>query len=250
MVFHRIQVITSIVLLNSVIVFGQSATEIIQKMDDKARGESSTAEITMTIVRPTWERSVTMKTWGKGTEYAMVLITSPARDKGTATLKRENEIWNWVPSIGRTVKLPPSMMMQSWMGSDFTNDDLVRESSIVKDYIHALAGDSTIAGYDCYKIIMTPKPDAPVVWGEVRLWVSKDEFLQLRTEFFDEDGYIVNIMQGMNIKEFDGRLLPSRMEMIPVDNPGNKTIFEYKKLNFNLNIQDNFYTVQNMKRVQ
>lgn len=228
----------------------QTAEEVIRRMDDKARGASSKAEITMTIVRPDWQRSISMKTWSKGTEYSLILITSPARDKGTAFLKRENEIWNWVPNIGRTVKLPPSMMMQSWMGSDFTNDDLVQESSIVKDYTHEFGPDSTIDQHEAYKIILTPKPDAPVVWGAVHTWVTKDEYLQLRAEFYDEDGYMVNLMTGSELKVFDGRLLPSRLEMTPVDDPGNKTILDYESLEFDVDIRNNFFTVSNLKRIQ
>lgn len=227
----------------------QTATDIITKMDNKFRGKSSQAEITMTIIRPNWERSVSMKTWSKGTEYFLIYITAPARDNGTAYLKRENEIWNWIPNIGRTVKLPPSMMMQSWMGSDFTNDDLVRESSVITDYTHEFAADSTIDGMECYQIILTPKPDAPVVWGRVNMWVSKDEYIQLLTKFYDEDGYLVNVMKSSELKEFDGRLLASRMEMTPADKPGNKTVLEYKSIQFNVNLRDNFFTVQNMKRV-
>ncbi len=238
------------ILFTSLSIRAQDATEIIKKMDQKARGESSTAEITMTIIRPSWQRSISMKTWSRGIDYSMVLITSPARDKGTATLKRKNEIWNWVPNIGRTIKLPPSMMMQSWMGSDFTNDDLVRESSIVNDYSHEIVGDSTIAGFDCYKIQLIPKPEAAVVWGKIYVWVSKTEYLQLKTEFYDEDDYIVNIMEGNDVKEFDGRLLPSKLEMIPVDEPGNKTVLEYKSMKFNQGISQNFFSVQNMKRVK
>lgn len=227
----------------------QTATEIIQKMDEKFRGESSEAEITMTIIRPSWQRSVSMKSWSKGTEYSLIYISAPARDEGTAFLKRENEIWNWVPNIGRTVKLPPSMMMQSWMGSDFTNDDLVRESSVVKDYTHEFGADSTIDGLDCYKIILTPKPDAPVVWGRVDIWVTKGEFIQLLTEFYDEDDYLINVMKSSDIKEFDGRMLASKMEMTPVEEPGNKTVLEYQKLKFSVNLKENFFSVQNMKRV-
>ena len=227
----------------------QSATEVIQKMDEKLRGESSKAEITMTIVRPTWKRSISMKSWSRGNDYSLILITAPARDEGTAFLKRENEIWNWVPNIGRTVKLPPSMMMQSWMGSDFTNDDLVRESSVVKDYTHEFGADSTINGHDCYKIILTPKPEAPVVWGSISSWVTKAEYIQLRTEFYDEDGYLVNLMTGSDLREFDGRLLPAKMEMIPVDDPGNKTILEYQDLEFDVDIRKNFFSVSNLKRI-
>lgn len=231
-------------------IFAQDATEIIRKMDEKMRGESLEAEMTMSIIRPTWERTISMKTWSRGTEYSLILINAPARDEGTAFLKRGNEIWNWVPNVGRTIKMPPSMMMQSWMGSDFTNDDLVRESSVVTDYDHELVGEETIEGYECYKIEMTPKPDTPVVWERVDVWVSKDEYLQLRSEFYDEFGDLINVMKGMNVKEFDGRMIPARMEMIPMNKEGYKTIMEYQSMKFNEGISESFFSVQNMRRVQ
>jgi outer membrane lipoprotein-sorting protein len=219
-------------------------------MDSKLRGAQSRADITMTIVRPSWERSIRMKTWSLGTEYSMILITEPARDQGIAYLKRDNEIWNWVPNIGRTIKLPPSMMMQSWMGSDFTNDDLVRESSVVTDYTHSFGEDADIDGYQTYQVILTPKPDAPVVWGEVRTWVTREEYIQLKTEFYDEEGYLVSTMQASEIKDFQGRKLASRMEMIPLDEPGNKTILTYNDLSFEEAITESFFNVQQMRRLR
>ncbi|MCB0586592.1 MAG: outer membrane lipoprotein-sorting protein [Phaeodactylibacter sp.] len=227
-----------------------TATEIIEKADQKQRGETSMGELKMTIVRPTWKREMQMKSWSKGTEYMLILVTSPARDEGTAFLKRENEIWNWQPTIDRVIKLPPSMMMQSWMGSDFTNDDLVRESSIVKDYTHKLLGKETIEGRECYKIELTPKENAPVVWGKVLSWIDTKEFMQMKTEMYDEDGYLVNTMYGKNVKEMDGRLLPSVLEVIPADEEGHKTIVEYLTLKFNEPIKESFFSVQTMKRVR
>ncbi|HKK24855.1 MAG TPA: outer membrane lipoprotein-sorting protein [Gracilimonas sp.] len=240
-------VVTSLIL--SGVTLAQDATEIVRKMDEKMRGESLRAEVTMTIVRPDWSRQVTMESWSRGTEYSMILITAPARDEGTAFLKRGNEIWNWVPSVGRTIKMPPSMMMQSWMGSDFTNDDLVRESSAVTDYDHELVGEETIQGYECYKIEMKPKPNAPVVWTRVDVWISKEEYLELKAEFYDEFGELINVMNGMEVKEFDGRMIPSKMEMIPMDEEGYKTILEYKSMEFNENIPQSFFSVQNMRRL-
>lgn len=231
-------------------VLAQNATEIVKKMDETMRGESLEAEVTMTIVRPDWSREVSMKSWSRGSEYSMILITAPARDRGTAFLKRGNEIWNWIPNVGRTIKMPPSMMMQSWMGSDFTNDDLVRESSAVTDYEHELVGEKTIQGYECYKIEMTPKPDAPVVWTRVDVWISKEEYIELRAEFYDEFGELINVMNGMDVKDFDGRQLPSRMEMIPMDKEGHMTVLEYKSMEFNENIPESFFSVQNMRRLQ
>ncbi|MCG8331862.1 MAG: outer membrane lipoprotein-sorting protein [Chitinophagales bacterium] len=226
------------------------AKEIIKKADAKLRGETSIATLKMSIVRPSWTREMTMKSWSKGTEYSLILLTAPARDKGTAFLKREKEIWNWQPTIDRTIKLPPSMMMQSWMGSDFTNDDLVRESSIVEDYTHVLMGTEAVEGRPSYKIEMTPKPDAPVVWGKIIIWIDKEEYMQMKTEFYDEDGYLVNTMLGKAPKDFDGKLLPSRMEIIPADEEGHKTVIEYLNMEFDEPIKEQFFSIQNMKRVK
>jgi outer membrane lipoprotein-sorting protein len=223
----------------------------VKKADDKARGvTSSRGEMKMTIVRPTWKREVSIKSWSKGQEYSLMLITAPARDKGAAFLKRKQEIWNWQPTIDRAIKMPPSMMMQSWMGSDFTNDDLVRESSVVIDYTHELLGEEVIDGRNCYKIELTPKPDAPVVWGKVFSWISKDDYLQLKTEFYDEDGYLVNTMHGKEVKMIGGRLLPTRLEMIPAEEEGKMTIVEQLDIVFDEPLDESFFSIQNMKQVR
>lgn len=228
----------------------QSATEVIAKADKVLRGNSSRSELVIRIVRPSWEREMVMKSWSKGVDYSAVLITSPAKDKGTVFLKRDNEVWNWVPAIERTIKLPPSMMSQSWMGTDFTNDDLVREFSVVNDYTHAFEGEETIQGRTCWVIVMTPKPDAAVVWGKVKVWVDQKDYLQLKVENYDEDGYLVNSMTGSDIRTMGGRTMATRMEMVPADEPGNKTIMIYKDITFNIPIEDEFFSTNNMKRLQ
>lgn len=237
------------VLLGSGQARSQDATEIIRKADEKMRGETSRAQVEMQIVRPSWQRSVSMKTWSKGMDYSLILITAPARDEGTAYLKRGNEIWNWLPDINRTIKMPPSMMSQSWMGSDFSNNDLVEEHSIVTDYTHKMVGDTTVSGRDCYKIEMIPKPQAPVVWGKVMAYISKEEYLQLRIEFYDEDNALVKVMEGSEIQEMDGRVIPTKMEMNPVDKEGHKTVLKYQDIHFNIDISTNFFSIQNMKNV-
>ncbi|MCO5271236.1 MAG: outer membrane lipoprotein-sorting protein [Cyclobacteriaceae bacterium] len=228
----------------------QTAREIMQRVDEKVRGTSNKSEMKMTIVRPEWKREVTMKGWSLGTEYSLILITGPARDKGQAFLKRDNEMWNWQPSIDRVVKLPPSMMLQSWMGSDFTNDDLVKESSIVNDYDQHLEQESVINGASVYKILLMPKPDAPVVWGKVVCYVEKKEYNQLLVKYYDEDGYLVNTMVLSDIKEMGGRRLPSKLEMIPHDNPNHRTIIQYLDQEFNIGLKESFFSMQNMKRVR
>lgn len=227
-----------------------SAKEIVRKADDKTRGESSYAEFSMTIVRPKWKRSIRMKAWTKGTDYSMTLITKPARDQGTVFLMRDQEIWNWVPAVDRVIKMPPSMMAQSWMGSDFTNDDLVKQSSVVEDYTHRLLGKEEISGYTCYKIEMIPKPEAAVVWGKVLVWISEGEFIQLKTAFYDEDDFLVNTMIGSEVREMGGRNIATRLEMIPEDKPGQKTVMEYENAIFGRSIPESFFSVQNMKKVR
>ncbi|MEM6262605.1 MAG: outer membrane lipoprotein-sorting protein [Bacteroidota bacterium] len=230
---------------------GQDPTEMIRKSEERARGiKSLKATVKMTIVRPEWSREMQMTSWQKGDDLLMIFISAPARDKGTAYLKRDKEVWNWLPTIERSVKLPPSAMAQSWMGSDFTNEDLVREFSLVKDYSHRLLGDTTLEGRKCYKIELIPNEGAAVVWGKIYMWISEKDLLQLRSEFYDEDGYLINVMQASKIKQMDDRMLPTYMEMIPVEEEGQKTVLEYLSMEFDDPISDNFFTTQQMKRIR
>ncbi|MCB0655631.1 MAG: outer membrane lipoprotein-sorting protein [Saprospiraceae bacterium] len=228
----------------------QSAREIVQKADEKLRGKSSIMEMKMTIVRPTWTREVELKSWSLGDNYALMYILAPSRDRGVVFLKRDKEIWNWQPSIERMIKLPPSMMMQSWMGSDFKNDDMVRQSSIVNDFSQEIVGNETIDGRECYKIELIPKESAAVVWGKVILWIDKKDYLELKSEFYDEDGYLIHTMYGKSIKVMDNVLLPSVLEVIPADDPGNKTLVEYVSVDFDVPLNEDFFSVQQAKRIK
>jgi outer membrane lipoprotein-sorting protein len=232
------------------IVSAQNAKEIIRKSYDLMHGEKTYSLITMTIEKPTWSRTVTMKAWAFEPDFSIVYITEPARDKGAVTLKRKNEVWNWLPTVQKTIKIPPSMMLASWMGSDFTNDDLVRQSSILEDYTHNLLGEEKLNEYESYKLELVPHPEAGIVWGKIIVWISKKGYLELKQEFYDEDGVLVRTMVGSKPKNFDGHLLPSYWEMIPHNKPGNKTSFEYKELNFNVKITPEFFSLQNMTRIR
>lgn len=227
-----------------------TATQIIKKSEQNFRGTSSKMTMKMTIVRPKWKRTTTMKSWALGDNYSMTLVTGPARDKGTAFLKRKNEIWNWQPKIDRVVKMPPSMMSQGWMGSDLKNDDLVRESSIVTDYTHKLLKKVKYGENICYKIQLTPKKGANVIWGKVLILIDTKYFLQLKTEFYDEDNYLVNTFLGTNIKKMGGRTITTKMTIKPADEPKNRTILEYQNIEFNVKLNESFFTVQNMKKVK
>ena len=224
-----------------------SAKEIVKRANDLRIGNSSKSEMSMTVVRPTWSREVSMKSWSMGELYYMILITGPAADKGQSFLKRKNEMWNWQPSISRIIRIPPSMMGQSWMGSDFTNNDLMDKNSIVDDYVQTIAGAETIIGYDCYKIQLIPKPDAAVVWGKIIAWISKKEYYLLKAEYYDEDGGLVNTETFSDIKHIGDRDLPAKLVMVPASDPGNKTIIEFKSIQFNIPVKQDFFSQENMK---
>ncbi|PLX11996.1 MAG: outer membrane lipoprotein-sorting protein [Marinilabiliales bacterium] len=227
-----------------------TAKEIIAKADQKNRGESSKGIMSITIVRPKWERNIQMKSWSKGDDLFMIYITAPAKEKGQVFLKVNKEMWNYVPTISRMIKIPPSMMMQSWMGSDFTNDDLVKQSSIVVDYDHKLIGEEEIRGQQCYVIELIPHPEAAVVWGKIKSWITKDGFNVWKNEYFDEDGFLQNTENAYNIKQMGDRKIPTKIEMIPTDKEGNKTIMEILEVEYNVGIKDSFFSKQNMKRVR
>ncbi len=232
-------------------VFSQDATQIVQKSQDLVNGKSSKGNMKMTIVRSDWTREVTMKSWSLGGDYYMVYILSPARDKGQVFMKRNTDMWNWMPAINRMIKIPPSMMSQSWMGSDFTNNDLMKLNSYVVDYNHKILGDETIGGYDCYKIELLPKENAAVVWGKIILWVAKTEYYQMQFEFFDEDMKMVNKEICSDVIQMGDRKLPSKLVMTPLDKEGQKTIIEMIDVQFNVSdINESFFSQQNMKRVR
>jgi len=228
-----------------------SATDIVRKTDEKLNGEMTGYSVmTMTIIRPAWQRTVEFKSWSKENDYALTLITAPAREKGQTFLKRKNEMWSWNPAINRLIKLPPSMMSQGWMGSDYTNDDILRESSVVEDYIHTIEGEEEIDDRMCYKIRLTAKEDAGVLWGRQLWWVDKKEFIALKAELFDEDGVLVRTEYGKELKALDGRLLPTLIELIPAENPGNKTVLKIIEMKFNIKLEENFFSQQNMKTIR
>lgn len=229
---------------------GETAMAIVRKADERVRGKTSIAEMTIITTRPKWTRSMDIKAWTKGNDYTLILVAAPAKDKGTVFLKRKKEVWNWLPSLERTIKLPPSMMSQSWMGTDFTNDDLVKESSIVEDYEHKLLGVEQQGGRDCHKIELIPKPEAAIVWGKILVWIDKKDYLQMRSEFYDEFGALSQTMIGSELKMLGGILLPSRLEMIPSEKKGHSTTLVYKALAFNKPIEDNFFTTAQLSKVK
>ena len=243
-------VLLSVANLQGLYAQGLSADEIIKKADEKNRGLSSQGTLTMTVIRPDWTRTITMNSWSEGRDYSMVLITAPAKDKGQVFLKIKTEMWNWVPSIDKTIKIPPSMMLQSWMGSDFTNDDLVKQSSIVVDYTHKLLGKEKVRDQECYKIEMIPLPDAAVVWGKVIMWVTENGFDQWMVEYYDEDNKLVNVSNSYDIRHMSDRDIPTKIEITPRNKKGQKTVLHIDEMKFNTRIDQDFFSQQNMKKIR
>jgi outer membrane lipoprotein-sorting protein len=231
--------------------FSQDATEIVRKAENLTKGEkTSYSEMSMQIVRPKYTRTVEFKSWSETDSNSMTLIIAPAKEKGQSFMKMGNNMWSWNPAIQRLIKMPPSMMSQGWMGSDFSNDDVLKESSLIKDFTHKLAGREITGGLECYKIELTPLPDANVVWGKILIWIDTKNYFEMKVQFFDEENELVKTHTSSVIKTFDGRELPSVMEIIPADNPQNKTVITIKTMKFNIAIAKNFFTQQNMKTVK
>jgi outer membrane lipoprotein-sorting protein len=227
----------------------QDAKAIVQKADEKMRGKSSHVWMSIQTIRPGWKRSMDIEAWMKGTDLAMIRILAPAKDKGILFLKKKKEVWCWYPSLERSIKLPPSMMSQSWMGTDFTNDDLVRESSILQDYTHRISGDTIIGGRAAHIIEMIPLPEAAVVWSKVVVCIDKKDFLELHSRFYDEDGQLINTMNSYDIKIMSERLIPTRFIMIPSDKKNQQTEMLYRQIEFNTDIKDDFFSIETMRRM-
>jgi len=243
--------ITGILIFSMLPVSAQDAKEIVRKSDTKYNGEkSSYSEMSMTIVRPKYKRTIEMKSWTEAAGNSLTLITAPAKEQGQSFLKNGNNLWSWNPTIQRLIKLPPSMMSQGWMGSDFTNDDILKESSFVKDYTHKIIGNELVDRLKCYKIALMPLQNSNVVWGKIIMWISVNDYFQLKGEFYDEDEILVKTHLASKIAVFDDRQLPSLLEIIPADEPGNKTVVIVKKMKFNIKTDQNFFSQQNMKRVK
>lgn len=225
-------------------------TELLRRVDAKSRGNSSQSVMQIETIRPEWSRTMELKSWSQGNDRSMLLITAPARDRGIVYLKSEREVWNWLPSIERSVKLPPSMMAQDWMGTDFTNDDLVRESSIVTDYSHELLGSETLDGISTWKIKLIPKEEAAVVWSYVLVWVDPSNDTQVQSQFFDEDEALVSTLHFSEVRNLGGRMLPAVMVMQPADKPGQRTVIRTEHMAFDVELPDRFFTVANMRRLR
>ena len=228
----------------------ESAEEIIRKSDELTRGDTQSGTYRMTVVRPDWERTMVFEYWSEGTEKAFIRVREPVKERGVSFLKIEREMWQYVPRINRVIKIPPSMMLQSWMGSDFTNDDLVKESSVVEDYEHTLLGREAMDEGEAYKVELIPKPEAPVAWDRMLYWVRMTDYVPLRAEFFNERGERVRTMIYADIQEMGDRIIPVRFELIEDKKPGRKTVMVLDDVVFDKPISRSVFTQANLRKAR
>jgi hypothetical protein len=217
------------------------------RVDRILRGESSHGVATMDVVTENWDRSMTMEMWSLGTDYSLIRITAPNKEAGTATLKAEDDIWNYLPRVDRTIKIPASLMMGAWMGSHFTNDDLVKESRLVEDYDIEIAFDGAREGVEVWEFELTPKPEAAVVWGRITYQVRQDDLMPTWARYYDEDGELVRTMTFSDFRVMGGRLVPLAMDMIPHDKPGEHTSVRYSELEFDIDIDEDFFSLRALR---
>ncbi|CCK78893.1 outer membrane lipoprotein-sorting protein [Desulfobacula toluolica] len=223
-----------------------NAGTIVKNAFDYWRGQTSVSTTIMTVHRSDWERSMTIKSWTRGESDSLFVIIEPAKDKGNGTLKAGKGMWIYNPKINRVIKLPPSMMSQAWQGSDFSNNDLVKSDSLIKDYVHTL--EATTLGQDkkIHTIRSIPKPDAPVIWGMIKLKIRED-FILLSEEFFDEDLQTVKIMTAWDIQKSDDKLFPMKWKMQKSDATDEYTLLVYEKIEFNKKLSNRIFTRTNLK---
>lgn len=229
-------------LFQSQAVASDDAVALLKKMDELYRADSSLSTMKMTIVTPNWQRTLKMKSWTIGMDDTFIRVLAPKKDRGVATLKKESEMWNYFPKINKTIKVPPSMMMGSWMGSDFTNDDLVREVSLFEEYNVEKIDES-----QQWRLVLIPKPDTVTVWGRMEFTIEKVSLLPLEQIYFNEKGEKVRLMTFSDVRNFSGRKIPAIMTMTPLNKEGHKTVIEYVDAKFDTVIDNKVFTLRNLQ---
>lgn len=227
---------------------GLSGREILDHVEKLLWGKTMQGSIEMSVITPRWQRTLQLKVWMDRPARSFIRILSPAKEAGIGSLRIKSEMWNYLPNVERTIKIPPSMMLQPWMGSDFTNDDLVKESSVVDDYTHKILDVDQEGGADVYRVEAIPKPDAAVVWGKIVYRVRKADLIPLRYEYFSERGELIRTMRFSDVRAMSGRIIPTRWEMRPQDKPGNVTTIVLKSAVYDRPIDPEIFTQRSLQK--
>jgi len=224
----------------------RSATEIVRDGLNHWRGLSSHGEMTMTIHRPNWERSMSMESWSEGEKQSLVRVTAPRKDRGNGTLIDDNNMWSFSPKVNRVIKVPSSMMNQSWMGSDFSNKDISRTDDIVEQYDHTLLSETVVDDFVVYEIESVPHEDAAVVWGREVLKIRQDNVM-VEQRFYDQDDELVKTLSTLEIREMGGRAVAAQQRMAKEETPDEWTEIVMVTIEFDVQLSDNVFTLSNLR---
>jgi outer membrane lipoprotein-sorting protein len=227
-----------------------SGRDLVAEVERRLWGTTNAGVAEMTVITPRWQRTLLLKFWMERPERTFIRILEPAKESGIGSLRIKTEMWNYLPSVERVIKIPPSMLLQPWMGSDLTNDDLVKESSAVEDYTHTLQGRESLDGVEIYRVESIPKPEAAVVWGKILYKIAVAGHLPVAQEYYDERGELVKLLRFSDVRTLGGRTIPTRWEMQPLRKPQNKTVFVIKDIAFDQGSDSSIFTLQNLQRVR
>jgi len=223
---------------------------IVSDIEKRLWGMTSDGEYEMTITTPHWSRTLRLHSWMQRPDKTFVRILAPKKEAGIGSLRVKSEMWNFLPKIERVIKIPPSMMLQPWMGSDFTNDDLVKESSMVDDYVHRIEANEAVNGVAVLRIVSTPRPEAAVVWGKLVYRVREHDRMPLSQQYYDERGELIKELKFSDVLLMGGRRIPTRWIMVPAKKPGNMTEIRIIKLRFDQPISESIFTLRNLRRTR
>jgi outer membrane lipoprotein-sorting protein len=245
-------IMTCILLLNQTPAGAQeqplTPKQILDKVDDLFRSRSSHGFATMAVATAHWKRTLSLEMWSKGKDKSLFRILAPKKEKGIATLRSGNDIWNYLPKVNRVIKLPSSMMAASWMGSHFTNDDLVKESRMADDYTFETTFTGEDGGEEVVEVTCYPKAEAAVVWGKVLVRARLKDYLPLFVKYFDEDLRLARTMTFSRVAELGGRRIPAMVTMVPEEKPEESTIIDYEKMEFDIGLEDDFFSLRTLQR--
>ena len=225
-----------------------SAEKILDNVDDLYRSNASHGILTLSVTTVNWQRTLTLEQWSKGEDKSLIKILKPKKEKGLATLRVDKNMWNYMPKVKRVVKIPSSMMSSSWMGSHFTNDDLVKQSRMAEDYTFSITFEGTKDDKEIIEVTCLPNKEAAVVWGKVEVVVYADDYLPLRMIYYDEDLLLSRTLEFTNIEMMDGKMIPTMMNMIPIDEPGESTTVKWEEIQFDVAIDDDFFSLRKLQQ--
>jgi hypothetical protein len=220
---------------------------ILNNVDDIYRSNASHGVLTLSVKTSNWQRSLTLEQWSKGNDMHLLKVLKPKKEKDLATLRVDNNVWNYMPKVKRVVKIPSSMMSSSWMGSHFTNDDLVKQSRMVIDYDFSITYEGLRDGVDIVEISCIPKKNAAVVWGKVEVIVYRNDFIPLNIVYYDEDLKLSRTLKFSNIQVLGGKKIPLQMKMVPTDEPEESTAILWEKIEFDIVIKDDFFSLRKLQ---